>query len=131
VYLQLNNPSTCAKRRYTHPAEALQLYSLYSSTALYSPLQSSTALYSPLRQPSTALQLYILYSIQPSTTPLWIPKSAKSRRDAFVKRTFARWRALPLRRDLTRFGMTPWGSCARELAPVCLCEVSLAVARGG
>jgi hypothetical protein len=51
VSLQLYNPSTCAKHRYTHPAEAL-----HSSTALYSVLQP--------------LQLYIPYSIQSSTTPL-------------------------------------------------------------
>ena len=48
--------STCTKHRYERLAEALQLYS-------------------PL-QPSTALQLYILYSIHPSTSPLrgpWAP----------------------------------------------------------
>jgi hypothetical protein len=46
-------PGTCAKHRYTHLAEGLQLYSA---------LQRSTSA-------STALQLYmyILYSIQPST----------------------------------------------------------------
>ena len=42
--------STCTKHRYERLAEALQLYN-------------------PL-QPSTALQLYILYSIHPSTSPL-------------------------------------------------------------
>jgi hypothetical protein len=35
ISLQLYNPSACAKHKYTHPAEALQLYSLYSSTALH------------------------------------------------------------------------------------------------
>ena len=42
--------STCTKHGYERPAEALQLYSAL--------------------QRSTALQLYILYSIQPSTTSL-------------------------------------------------------------
>jgi hypothetical protein len=52
VSLQLYNPSTCrvhGPRVGTH-----SLQRLYSSEALYSPLQPSTALYSPL-QPSTAL----------------------------------------------------------------------------
>jgi hypothetical protein len=52
----LHQPSTWSTRRYTLPAEALQLYS-------------------PL-QPSTALQLYTLYSIQSSTAPLSLPISA-------------------------------------------------------
>ena len=54
VSLQLYNPSTWSTRRYTH-----SLQRLYSSTVLYSPLQ-----------PSTALQLYVLYIMQPSTAPL-------------------------------------------------------------
>ena len=49
--------STCTKRRYERLAEALQLYS-------------------PL-QPSTALQLYILYSIHPSTSPLRVAEARR------------------------------------------------------
>ena len=53
VSLQLYNPSTWSTRRYTRPAEALQLYSplqLYSSTSstVYIPLQHPSAPVVPL-----------------------------------------------------------------------------------
>jgi hypothetical protein len=55
-----------------------------------------------------------------------ISEFATKRPETFVKRTFARWRALPLRRDLTRVRHDAMGFArARELAPVCLIEVSL------
>jgi hypothetical protein len=60
VSLQLNNSSTCAKHRYTHPAEAHKstaLYSVYSSTGLH-PLQYIQPFTHPLQY------------IQPFTTPL-------------------------------------------------------------
>ena len=51
-----------------------------------------------------------------------ISEFAKKRPETFVKRTFARWRALPLRRDLARVrhDAMRWVLRARELAPVCL-----------
>jgi hypothetical protein len=43
----------------------------------------------------------LLLTLFPHTGDSPFPISQKSR-ETFVKRTFARWRALPLRRDVTR-----------------------------